>query len=192
MSTTISDLTAKARIRNAALELFAEQGAAGTPLRQIAECAGVTVGLITHHFGSKEGLGIAVDDYVVERYREALDAVPSSLPPRQVAAHRDASVTAMLRESPPIQRYLRRAYLEPADADGGVLERLTDLAADEVRALRASGIASTQRSIEEQVAIIVVRQFGNMLLQPLADRVWTRVGGDAEPPQVTTRLTTSS
>ena len=44
------DLTAAARIRNAALRRFARDGF-GVGLRAIAADAGVTAGLITHHFG---------------------------------------------------------------------------------------------------------------------------------------------
>ncbi|MDN6498168.1 MAG: TetR/AcrR family transcriptional regulator, partial [Yaniella sp.] len=47
-----ADLTAKARIRQVALELFALNGADATSMRAISSRAGVTVGLITHHFGT--------------------------------------------------------------------------------------------------------------------------------------------
>lgn len=53
------DLTAKARIRNAALDLFAAHGAEATSLR--AAAAGVTVGLIVHDYGTKEALREAVE-----------------------------------------------------------------------------------------------------------------------------------
>ena len=41
-----SDLTAKARIRNAAFALYANYGEDATSMRAIAEAAGVTVGLV--------------------------------------------------------------------------------------------------------------------------------------------------
>jgi TetR/AcrR family transcriptional regulator, regulator of cefoperazone and chloramphenicol sensitivity len=49
------DLTAAARIRDAAIEQFGEHGF-GTGLRAIAEAAGVSAALVIHHFGSKQGL----------------------------------------------------------------------------------------------------------------------------------------
>ena len=54
------DLTAKARIRNAALDLYAANGEDGTSLRTVATAAGVTVGLVVHHYGTKDGLREAV------------------------------------------------------------------------------------------------------------------------------------
>src|SRR6266542_759545 len=50
------DLTARARIRDAALRLFAERGVDGATIRDIAKAAGVSAGLVRHHFGSKEAL----------------------------------------------------------------------------------------------------------------------------------------
>jgi AcrR family transcriptional regulator len=63
-----ADLTATARIRDAAIEQFGEHGF-GVGLRTIAEAAGVSAALVVHHFGSKDGLRKACDDYVAERIR---------------------------------------------------------------------------------------------------------------------------
>ena len=60
------DLTARARIRDAALRLFAERGLDGTTIRDIAKEAGVSGGLIRHHFGSKDGLRSACDVYALD------------------------------------------------------------------------------------------------------------------------------
>ena len=64
-----ADLTAAARIRDAAIEQFAQHGFA-VGLRTIAEAAGVSAALVIHHFGSKEGLRKACDDYVAEEIRD--------------------------------------------------------------------------------------------------------------------------
>ena len=62
------DLTAAARIRDAAIEEFGEHGFS-VGLRAIAEAAGVSAALVIHHFGSKEGLRKACDDYIAEEIR---------------------------------------------------------------------------------------------------------------------------
>jgi AcrR family transcriptional regulator len=61
------DLTARARIRDAALRLFAEHGLDGTTIRDIARAAGVSGGLIRHHFGSKDDLRAACDSYALDQ-----------------------------------------------------------------------------------------------------------------------------
>jgi AcrR family transcriptional regulator len=60
-----SDLTAPARIRNAALRLFAENGVDGTSIRDIAGAAGVSPGLVQHHFKTKDAVRDAVNGYVL-------------------------------------------------------------------------------------------------------------------------------
>ena len=67
------DLTARARIREAALRLFGEQGFDQATIRSIADAAGVSSGLVRHHFGSKEALRDACDAHLarlVERISE--------------------------------------------------------------------------------------------------------------------------
>jgi AcrR family transcriptional regulator len=64
------DLTATARIRDSAIEQFGQHGFS-VGLRTIAEAAGVSAALVIHHFGSKDGLHKACDDYVAEQIREA-------------------------------------------------------------------------------------------------------------------------
>lgn len=58
------DLTARAVIRDQALRLFAEHGPEAVSLRRVAAEAGVSPGLVAHHFGSRAGLRQAVDDHV--------------------------------------------------------------------------------------------------------------------------------
>lgn len=60
-----SDLTAQAKIRNAAIARFATVGFSNTNLRAIAADAGVSASLVIHHFGSKEKLRAVCDDYVL-------------------------------------------------------------------------------------------------------------------------------
>ncbi|MBF6327309.1 TetR/AcrR family transcriptional regulator [Nocardia transvalensis] len=57
------DLSTRARIRDAAIVVFGEQGF-GVGVRAIAAAAGVSPGLVNHHFGSKDGLREACDEYV--------------------------------------------------------------------------------------------------------------------------------
>jgi AcrR family transcriptional regulator len=63
----VEDLTARARIRDAAIRLFADRGIDGTTVRDIAREAGVSPGLLRHHFGSKEALRGACDTYALDR-----------------------------------------------------------------------------------------------------------------------------
>ena len=63
-------MTAAARIRDAAIEQFGHHGF-NVGVRAIADAAGVSAALVIHHFGSKQGLRKACDDYVAEEIRSA-------------------------------------------------------------------------------------------------------------------------
>ena len=68
-----SDLTAKARIREQALLLFAERGPDTVTVRDVAAAAEVSPGLVMHHFGSKAGLREAVDEHVAASFDAIFD-----------------------------------------------------------------------------------------------------------------------
>ena len=60
----LEDTTASARIREAAIARFGAQGYDRTSVRQIAADAGVSPALVIHHFGSKEALRQACDEWL--------------------------------------------------------------------------------------------------------------------------------
>lgn len=66
-SVSFEDATAAARIREAAIVRFGQQGFARTSVREIAADAGVSPALVIHHYGSKDGLRAACDTSVVEQ-----------------------------------------------------------------------------------------------------------------------------
>jgi AcrR family transcriptional regulator len=74
------DLTTTARIRDAAIAQFGEHGF-DVGLRVIAKAAGVSAALVIHHFGSKDGLRQACDDFVADSVRAAKsESIQSSDP----------------------------------------------------------------------------------------------------------------
>ncbi len=114
-SAASSDLTARARIRDCALELFAAKGPDAVTVREIAAAAGVSPALVVHHYGSKEGLRAAVDGHVAGVFDEMFDAVVAD--PSALSAGPDAAgglADLMLRALPegsPVPAYLRRLLL---------------------------------------------------------------------------------
>lgn len=172
---TDDDLTAKARVRNAALDLYSEYGPDRTSLRAIASAAGVTLGLVQHHYKTKAGLRDAVDQLVVDHFAAALSDVPNTGGPTGLRAARDEAVRKMLTENPPVLNYVRRALLEPSGENLHLLDSLVDLTAREVSTLRKAGRASTKRRESTQIVAVLVRQMGEMLLAPLVEAVWDRL-----------------
>lgn len=108
---SIDDLTTTARIREAAIEVFARDGFEGATVRGIAEQAGVSPGLVIHHYGSKQNLRQACDRHVLETAAgEKLAMIAGGYGPR---------LAGYLAEHPEVARQL--AYLSRALAEGGEL-----------------------------------------------------------------------
>jgi AcrR family transcriptional regulator len=99
------------RIRQAALKSFATHGAAATSLRSIAADAGVSLGLVQHHFATKAGLVKAVDDHVMG-VLIAVIAQPIPAPPTDSLAEMGDRITRLITEYPDIVDYLGRALVD--------------------------------------------------------------------------------
>ncbi|WP_067712317.1 TetR/AcrR family transcriptional regulator [Nocardia yamanashiensis] len=182
---TNDDLTAKARIRNAAMDLFAQYGESRVSLRAVAAEAGVTLGLVQHHFKTKAGLIEAVDQLIVDYFSAAVSSVPLTGTPGENAAARNEAVREMLRANPAVVNYVRRAVLEPSEDQMRLLESLIELTRREVGILREAGLASTSRRESTQIVDVLVSMFGELLLAPMIDAVWDRVApGRAEKPRL--------
>lgn len=65
----------RARILQSALQAFAAQGFDGTTTRQIADRAGVNLGLLQYHFGGKDRLWRAAVDLAFSRLKAGLEEV---------------------------------------------------------------------------------------------------------------------
>lgn len=121
MRTASEDLSTRARIRDTAIGVFGSQGfTAG--VRSIATAAGVSPGLLNHHFGSKDGLRTACDEHVLRVIRESKAA--------------SAAPTAMMEQLAAIDEYAPLvAYIVRSFAAGGTLARelFEHMVADAVR-----------------------------------------------------------
>ncbi len=164
-----TDLTAKARIRDAALELFAARGVAATSLRTVAKAAGVSPGLIIHHFGSKEGLCDAVDEAVVKRIELALGEVPIEPGDNELHKARREAVMALLRRQPALCDYIGRALSEGTQDSAALFHRLFTSASRDRALLEAGAIRPESdafwRTIHQMLLVV-----GPLMMRPMIER----------------------
>jgi len=164
------DLTARARIRDAALRLFAQRGIDAATVRDIAKAAGVSAGLVRHHFGSKEGLRDACDRYALERVvqikeRAILDgqlANPAFLPAAQP--------TLLL-----LWRYFARSMVDGTPAAAALFDEMVEVT-EQWLARYAPHITSDPRAY---AGVLVSMQAGLLVMHPHLSRV---MGGDILTP----------
>jgi AcrR family transcriptional regulator len=111
------DLTARARIREAALKHFAEQGYERATIRDIAQTAGVSPGLLRHHYGSKDDLRKACDEYVLQTLHhvtaQLLDDPTSSANTQQVSKQ--------------FGRYIARSLVDGSPTIGTIFDEMVTI-----------------------------------------------------------------
>jgi AcrR family transcriptional regulator len=117
-----TDLTGRARLRRAALELFAEQGFKATSTRAVAARAGLSPALVIRHFGSKQGLRAAVDRDVLARIADTLRRIDAE--PGDLMASLGQVSARLFGADPVLRGYLRHALLEDSEASAALYGRL--------------------------------------------------------------------
>jgi AcrR family transcriptional regulator len=152
------DLTAVARIRDAAIERFGDQGF-GVGLRSIAEAAGVSAGLVIHHFGSKDGLRRACDDYVAEEIRKSKsEAMQSGDPATWFAA------MAEIEEYAPMMAYLVRSMLSGGELANTLWHTMMDNAESYLDDGVRNGILKPSRDPKARAKYLAITGGGGFLL----------------------------
>jgi TetR/AcrR family transcriptional regulator, regulator of cefoperazone and chloramphenicol sensitivity len=175
------DLTARARIREAAFRLFAANGVKGTTLRAIAEEAGTSAALVVHHFGSKEGLVRAVDDAAVGAFRRALAEVSTTSPPDQLSAGFGAVFERIIGSDPVMRAYLRRALLQDEPASTALLDEMLDVTRAGLALLDQTGGLRPLENDQWRPYQVLFIALGSMLLEPLLQR---ELDGRAYDPDI--------
>jgi TetR/AcrR family transcriptional regulator, regulator of cefoperazone and chloramphenicol sensitivity len=169
VSVAEQDLTGKARIRGAALELFAANGVAPTSLRAVAQAAEVSPALVVHHFGSKDGLCRAVDEAVVKRVELALSEVPVEEPGDGLLQGRGDAIVTLLRGQPVLCDYIGRALAEDTDASAALFHRLFESASRDRSLVEAGAIRAESdpfwRTIHQMLLVV-----GPLMMRRLIER----------------------
>ena len=128
------DLRAAAVIRETAMRLFAARGAAVVTVREIAAAAGVSPGLVMHHYGSKDGLKDAVDRRAVAFF-EQMTGELTRLGEEGGGASLAELFVARLESEPVMAEYVRRLLLDGGEAADALFAKLLDATVAGMRSL---------------------------------------------------------
>lgn len=146
------------RIRDAAIARFARDGfRAG--LRAIAADAGVTAGLIVHHFGSKDGLRRACDEHVLAMMRE-----------EKAKTLTDGSGATLLAQMAEVERfapmvqYLLRSMQAGGELATTLIEHMIADAEEYLSAGEAAGVVRPSRNRAARTRYLAYQATGSMVL----------------------------
>lgn len=162
----VDDRTARARIRDAAITRFAADGIAATSVRAIAAEADVSPGLVIHHFGTKDGLRSACDEYVAGIIRANKQEAMAQGPALDVAA-----AMRRAKQDVPLTRYLARTL---ADGSPHVATLIDEMVADAARYMAEGVRSGALRPTDypyERAAVLTIWTLGAVVLHEHIERL---------------------
>ncbi len=154
----LDDLTARARIRDAALDLFAERGYRGASIRDVASAAGVSPGLVQHHFGSKEGLRSACDAHVLKTLRQ------TTARKLERAEYDRDFVSGLYESSQPIMRYIARGLMEGWSGVDQVFDQAVEDTEQWLAGLWPERFPAESETARRHAAVMVSMSLGSIVL----------------------------
>ncbi len=157
-SDAVSELTTRVRLRNSAIEMFALHGFDAS-VRDIAAHAGVTAGLITHHFGSKQKMREECDAEVVRQYASSKREGMAMSPTQSIA------MMAENDEYAPMLVYVLRSLREGGPAGVSLLENMIEETVRFTEEGVASGVLRPSRDPLARARYLVTTSLGGLLLE---------------------------
>lgn len=182
ISATNETLDGRERLVRTAFILFAEKGFDSVTVRDLATASSVSVGLINHHFGSKEGLREAVDIYFMAQFE---DAITGAAPRDQAdtadsAAIIDQWIERHEEQWPTIVAYFRRALLEESDWGFSLFQRFYGFVQATLLRMDADGQVAPEVDRLWLPFLMMYLELGTMVFDPYIKRVIGRSGYERE------------
>jgi TetR/AcrR family transcriptional regulator, regulator of cefoperazone and chloramphenicol sensitivity len=180
-SAAFEDLTARARIRDAAVEHFAEYGVDRATIRGIARAARVSPGLVRHHFGSKDDLRKACDAYALDALRGYVD---------QTMTEEGLNDPRTLGEAwtplHPFRRYLARALIDGSVAAGQIFDELVALTEQTLEQTDKHRLDPPVADLRTRAALMIAMALG---IPAFRAHISRSIGADIFSPEGDRRIT---
>lgn len=155
-----SDLTARARIRDAAIHRFAVEGF-GASVRAIASDAGVSAGLVMHHFGSKEKLRAECDAHLLA----TIGRLKRENVAEAAAGHSFFHKFAAVEENAPIVGYVLRSMQDGSPLARDFIGHMVDDAVSYTKDGVAAGVIVPSRDEVARARYLTLSSLGALLLE---------------------------
>ena len=191
----MNEIAIETRLIEAAMDHFGRLGLEGASTRRIASDADTLMSSITYHFGSKQGLYLAVADHIAARLREwmepglaraeALCGEHGDLAAARAAIHAIVSgmCAVMLRdETAAVSRFVVREQADPTEAFtrlydgvmGMMLARLSAL----LRKISAGALSEDQSRVRAMTIVGQVLVFRIARATVMTGMGWAEIGPD--------------
>ena len=158
------DRTTPARLRDAFIELVAEAGAKAATARAVADRAGVSLGLIRHHFGSMGKLLHAADRHVADLVRARKEEAIAR------GAGFDALGAVRATGSDHIMGYLAMRLGDDADGINDLVDVMIADAEGYIRSSVDAGLMTPSADEHARAAMLTLYALGSLALHKHLDR----------------------
>lgn len=118
------------------MQVFAAHGSEAASLRMIADTAGVSLGQVQHHFGTKGALIEAVDQELIAIL---MQAAPLSAPAPDPVADVSHRLTTLIAQHPDAIDYLARLLIDDQQTGRRIFDLLFDIGRSQWDFLRDQG-----------------------------------------------------
>ncbi|MBO0818710.1 MAG: TetR family transcriptional regulator, partial [Actinobacteria bacterium] len=162
-----------------ALALFAERGMDGATIRDIAKAAGVSGGLVRHHFGSKDDLRAACDSYALDQLMQIKEQAVLDGQLANASFMSAAHPTVLL-----LYRYLARSLVDGSPAAAAMFDEMVALGEEWLARYNPDQMANPRG----YSAVLVAMQTGMLMMHGQLSR-W--LGADIFTAEGHLRLTES-
>ncbi len=140
------------------MDLFGKQGIRATTVRQIAQAAGVSPGLVIHHFGSKDGLRRACDEWMMAQITATKTAAVSG----------GGAMEAVFRaqnQFRPFYGYIAASISEGGEGADRLFEAMRRLTRDMFDVGVPAGILREPSDIDAMSTVLVALTLGATMLE---------------------------
>lgn len=163
------DLTAAATIRETAMRLFGERGAATVTVREIATAAGVSPALVIHHYKSKDGLKAAVDERAIAMLQAMLakssDPQLTARAPDQSMAQLMDAFAEEIAQFPTLLPYLRRLLVDGGEPTAALFRSMFEATRTALRRMQAAGQIAPAADEDARAAFLLCNDLGAIILR---------------------------
>lgn len=182
-----TDLNPFAKARASALELFADRGVTATSFRAVAAAAGVSTGVVQHHFPSKTAMRDEVARHVAVRLLERFTPFEKGTDPAEAAEWLQDQLGFLREDHAVALRFVARGI---ADQDPQALAIFDDMVARAQGYIQwfaangqpcgAAGAPNRPTSVSDLAVTRVTRLLAGALFEPTLRRGLPRRDGARE------------
>lgn len=159
---------------------FGDKGFKAATMKSIAAAAGVSVGLVQHHFGTKDGLRAACDDRVLDLVRFKTESVEDG-----TISH-PSVLSSLMGMAPLVQRYIGRALVEDSTGIQEMVGHVMTLSERFLTTQWPERFTADSQRTRVAAAVLTAINTGPMVLQahvarriqvePFSEEALTRIG----------------